>query len=335
MATKKMPIGLFVEGLAAALNRKDGYIMSAKGQDPKKWAKNSWWFTQYTSAEQRVKALEWREKAQRVWDCNGLAEGLYEEWCGVNINTYARSNYANWCSPKGAGTIPAAQRMPGAAVFIHSKKSGYITHVGYLYKPVDAQKPTGDWWVIEARGVMYGVVKTRLSQRGWNRWGLMTKYFDYANAQAPVETTFVERILRNGDEGEDVKQMQLNLIRLGYDCGDWGADGDFGDATEMAVMKFQKAHGLEADGEFGPLSSDAMDKALAVLDTKPEEPMTVQIEGGDCWVRTAPDTTGKKLGVAKRGSVLPYGGVTADNGWLLVEYENQNGYVSGKYGRLG
>lgn len=28
---------------------------------------------------------------------------------------------------------------------------------------------------------MYGVVKTRLSERGWNRWGLMQKYFDYGD----------------------------------------------------------------------------------------------------------------------------------------------------------
>ena len=91
MAIKRMPIGKFVAELEAALNRKDGYIMGAKGQNPKKWAANSWWYTQYDdSASQKKKALYWRENAQRVWDCNGLAEGIYEEAYGVNVVTLGK-----------------------------------------------------------------------------------------------------------------------------------------------------------------------------------------------------------------------------------------------------
>lgn len=44
--------------------------------------------------------------------------------------------------------------------------------------------------------------------------------------------------LGKGDEGAEVKQLQENLIKLGYSCGSWGADGDFGNATEQAVIKF-------------------------------------------------------------------------------------------------
>ena len=168
MSIKRMPISLFVNELEAAWKRKDGYIMGAKGQDPKKWSTSSWWFTQYTG-KQRTKALYWREKASRVWDCNGLAEGIYEDYTGVNINTYARTNYSNWCGTKGSGKIPKNRRVPGAAVFIYSSSAGYITHVGYLYQPVKKSDPTGDWYVIEARGVMYGVVRTKLSERSWNR----------------------------------------------------------------------------------------------------------------------------------------------------------------------
>lgn len=180
MSIRRVAIKDFVSDLKAAEKRRDGYIMGSRGQNPKKWAKNSWWFTQYSGA-QKAKALYWRENAQRVWDCNGLAEGIYEDHTGVNINTKARFNYAQWCNVKGEGAIPAKYRVPGAAVFIHSASKGYITHVGYLVEPIKADDPAGDWWVIEARGVMYGVVKTRLSGRGWNRWGLMQKYFDYGD----------------------------------------------------------------------------------------------------------------------------------------------------------
>lgn len=329
MEIRRMPAGLFVAELEAAYRRKDGYIMGAKGQDPKKWAENSWWFTQYTS-DQRKKALYWRVYAQRVWDCNGMAEGIYEDFCGVNINTKARNNYASWCGIKGTGTIPAKHRVPGAAVFIHSNSAGYITHVGYLYKPVDAKKPSGDWYVIEARGVMYGVVRTRLSARGWNRWGLMTKYFDYGTQQAAEPET----VLRSGSEGAAVRRLQLDLIRLGYSCGRWGADGDFGDATELAVKAFQRDHGLTADGEAGPLTRAALDRALSESDTLPEHAKTVAISGGDCYVRTAPNTSGGKLGVAKDGTTLPFAGQTAQNGWLMVEYNGKTGWVSGKYAKL-
>jgi hypothetical protein len=333
---KKMPIGQFVSELYAAYKRKDGYIMCATGQNPKKWAVNSWWFTQYTNADQRKKALYWREHAQRVWDCNGLAEGLYKDYSGVDINTQARYNYAQWCSPKGSGLIPAKYRVPGAAVFWGTSAAN-IHHVAYLYKPVKDGVPNGDWYIIEARGVNYGVVETRLLSRRPNYWGWMTKYFDYdqSGVSVPTDAPAVStRILRNGDEGEDVKQMQTNLIRLGYDCGRWGADGDFGDATEMALKKFQSEHGLEADGKYGPLSKAAMDKAIADLEKPHSEPRKVKISGGNCYVRTAPNTDGKVLGVAHDGDSLDYGGLTSENGWNLVDYKGVNGWVSGKYSKL-
>ena len=154
----------------------------------------------------------------------------------------------------------------------------------------------------------------------------------YEGTVEEKEYALGERILRNGSEGADVKLLQEYLLQLGYDLGKWGADGDFGDATELAVRKFQKTEGLKIDGEYGPLTHKAL---LAALDAEPPvAPRTVRIVGGDCWVRTAPNTSGRQLGVAKAGTVLPYGGETADNGWLLVEYENQNGFVSGKYGKL-
>lgn len=333
MATKLMPIGNFVSELEAAWKRKDGYIMGSKGQDPKKWSTTSWWFTQYKNAAQKNKALYWREHAKRVWDCNGLAEGIYEDYSGVNINTKARYNYANWCGTKGTGKIPKNRRVPGAAVFMYSSSSGYITHVGYLYKPVKKSDPTGDWYVIEARGVTYGVVRTKLSERNWNRWGLMTKYFDYSEYTnvAPAK----RRKLKNGCEGDDVKQLQESLIRLGYDLGKRGADGDFGDATEQAVRAFQKAEGLEVNGIFEEKSFEALEKALAELDTPPtEKPTKVAIVGGNCYIRTDPDKSSNSVGIAKNGSAFEYGGTTAENGWNSINYNGEIRWVSGLYSKL-
>lgn len=328
-----MPIATFVSEIYAAYKRKDGYIMGATGQNPKKWAVNSWWFTQYKdNAKQYKQALYWREHAARVWDCNGLAEGLYKDFSGTSIDTKARYNYSQWCNPKGKGLIPATFRVPGAAVFWSDSGASNIHHVAYLYKPVKPGVPAGDWYIIEARGVMYGVVMTKLNDRKPNFWGWMTKYFDYDQPALQPDTTTKE--LRHGDEGSAVKQMQTNLIRLGYDCGKWGADGDFGDATEIALKRFQADHGLEADGIFGAKTEAAMDKAIADIEKPHEDPRKVKICGGNCYVRSAPSKDGKALGVAHDGDVLPYGGQTTQDGWNLVEYKGQNGWVSGKYSRL-
>lgn len=328
MATKRMPIGQFMAEVRAARKRHDGYIMGAKGQTPKKWSKDGWWFTQY-SGVQKTKALYWRDHASRVWDCNGLAEGIYEDWSGVNINTKARYNYSGWCGEKGSGMIPAAKRVEGAAVF-WGEKASTIHHVAYLDEPVVAGKPDGDWYIIEARGVMYGVVRTKLYNRKPNFWGIMDKYFDYGDTEyVAAEPEIGEVILKNGMyDRADVKQLQLNLIALGYDLGKYGADGDFGDATELAVIAFQKAHGCDPDGEYGQVTHAAMLKALEALKA-PVEAKTVTISGGQCWVR---NISGAKLGVVKEGTVLPYGGQT-DGGWLLVKYKGQNGWVSGKYAK--
>lgn len=157
---------------------------------------------------------------------------------------------------------------------------------------------------------------------------------DKANAAAVAEKTYAlgERTLRNGSKGPDVEAMQDYLIQLGFSCGSRGSDGDFGDATEQAVEKFQKACKLAVDGIYGPKSHAALMDALA--DDEVNDPRTVQIVGGDCFIRTAPNTSGKKLGVAKEGDKLEYGGQTSETGWHLVAYKNQNGWLSGKYGKL-
>lgn len=143
-----------------------------------------------------------------------------------------------------------------------------------------------------------------------------------------------DRVLKNGMDGEDVKELQTMLISLDYDCGVWGADGEFGDATEQAVERFQASHGCMVDGEVGPETLAALEKALEDAEAPVTDARYVQIVGGNCYVRTAPNTSGKKLGVAHRGDILDYQGVQSADGWHLVVYNGQNGWVSGKYSEL-
>ena len=337
--TKREPISTLVEYIVWAYQNGCGYIMGSYGQKPKDWAKSAWWFTQYEGS-QREKALYWRENAPLVMDCNGLAEGGYQKETGVNINARARNNYSSWCNPKGTGKIPAAQRVPGAAVFIHN--GTYVSHVGFLWKPVVNGKPEGDWWVIEARGVLYGVVATKLNARGWNRWGLMTRYFDYSDVgqNDGQESEFGHRELTYGDTGTDVKALQEALISLGYSCGKWGVDGEFGKATKSAVIAFQTANNLIADGIVGEKTPSAINALLPESGEETESPTDsettkahVNVTGGSVYLRTLPSTSGAIRAVVRQGDLLESSG-GAVSGWFPVVHDDEVCYISGKYAEL-
>ena len=55
-----------------------------------------------------------------------------------------------------------------------------------------------------------------------------------------------EGLLRRGDKGDAVKELQEELNENGYDCGT--ADGAFGPKTEAAVKILEEANGIAADG---------------------------------------------------------------------------------------
>ena len=70
--------------------------------------------------------------------------------------------------------------------------------------------------------------------------------------------------LRLGSRGENVRQLQLALMGLGYDVGkNTQADGKFGPATAAAVKKFQGDEGLPVTGIWTPDDQNALDNALA------------------------------------------------------------------------
>ena len=154
------------------------------------------------------------------------------------------------------------------------------------------------------------------------------------NAAPISEKAYVlgERTLRNGMEGEDVKELQTLLIQMDYDLGKWGADGDFGDITEMAVKALQWANDLEVDGIVGEKTVAALLKAGN--DTVVETPKQVKIEGGNCYARSEPHTGGEILGTSYRGTYYPHTGNVSDDGWLSIKYNGSDAWVSGKYAKL-
>lgn len=64
-----------------------------------------------------------------------------------------------------------------------------------------------------------------------------------------VITFTVNALSKIGSTGSEVRQIQTRLKAWGYYNG--AVDGIFGTATKNAVIKFQKANGLKADGIVG------------------------------------------------------------------------------------
>lgn len=63
-------------------------------------------------------------------------------------------------------------------------------------------------------------------------------------------------VLKLGSSGTEVTNLQQRLKELGFDPN--GVDGHFGAGTQAAVIAFQQANKLEADGKVGPGTSAAL-----------------------------------------------------------------------------
>lgn len=81
--------------------------------------------------------------------------------------------------------------------------------------------------------------------------------------------SIVWKTLRSGDSGTEVKQLQENLIQMGYLSGK--PDGKYGQGTVEAVKAFQKANNLTSDGTAGPATLKAVYSGTAKTTEKPAD----------------------------------------------------------------
>ena len=221
------------------------------------------------------------------------------------------------CAFAGITSLPAGFCTANEPTYLD--KTGAFTELkGSIYTDQSAFLGRGDILVTKTAG--HTVV-------------VLTNGNKYEGTVEQKEYIFGERTIQYGCEGRDVKTMQEYLLTLRYDLGKWGADGDFGDATELAVKAFQKDSSVTADGKCGPVTVAALLKAIEVLDEGVKARERVIICGGNCYVRSMSSTEGKILGVVHNGDALPYAGQTSANGWHAIWYDGVKAWVSGKYSK--
>jgi len=264
-----------IEKFKYALNNGWGYIWGQSGDI-------------WTEAKQAAATREQTQLYGRKWighhvaDCSGLFSWAFKQLGGY---MYHGSNtmYRSYCTAKGTfknGKRTDGQELkPGTALFTGTESDH--GHVG-LY--------IGDGKVIEAKGTQAGVIENKTTDKKWTFWGEL-KGVDYGSTAAPVKTddnqgfptsTTWHPTLRKGSKGQDVIDLQTMLYKLGYDLGSYGIDGDFGRSTEQAVKSFQHDNKLTVDGVAGPMTWDALEKAVSQISNKPvEHTYTVCIHGLD------------------------------------------------------
>lgn len=195
-------------------------------------------------------------KGAMAFDCSGLVcWGL--EKCGAmpkGFDETAATLQRIYCEP-----IDKSELKPGDLVFHYA--DGKADHVGIFI---------GSGYADEAKSSKYGVVRTKLSDRSWNRYGRL-KVFKNQMPVTPVTPPpkptpitggtceVTTKIVKKGVTGECVKSLQRLLKALGYKDGDGKAisiDGECGSKTEAAIKNFQKAKGLSDDGICGSKTWD-------------------------------------------------------------------------------
>ena len=187
-------------------------------------------------------------------DCQGFVKQLSSR-VGITLSGGGCSsmwrNSANW---EAQGPISTLPEQLCCLFWQNSKDPNVMDHIGWYI---------GNGWMIHCSGT---VKKEKLSSR-CTHWAIPKGL----GGGTPIPA---QRTIHQGDRGDDVKEMQEILIRNGYNVGSTGADGIFGKNTKAAVVSFQKANGLAADGICGPRT---WEKLLTEEPGPAEERYTVTI----------------------------------------------------------
>lgn len=258
-------------------------------------------------------------------DCSSSVRAAIKAAAGIDIGYNTDQQIRN--RGKGAivaepnGVPDAAKLMPGDCLYFKGNKS-HIMEVGHVEMYAGNGKLIG-------HGGGQGPYESDMAAYCKRRPCFMVIRWILGEDDYPAPDK-QRMTLRRGDHGEAVKEMQLMLIDQDYDLGRWGADGEFGAATENAVKLYQAEHGLVSDGVCGPLTWAALD-AWAAGDAEETTPEVgyVTVRSGTWRIRTGPGTSYGTVDFVRAGDRLKRT-ADAENGWLGVEYKGMGAWISEK-----
>ena len=232
----------FVEYLKEQVRNHSIYVWGGQGQKgdeiTEKWIRE-----RETSARNADRVIRyWKEQVRegygdvlRAFDCSGLGCFFFQKHRLIPHDMTA-NGLMGQCD-----LIGKADLRKGDLVF-QCGDDGRAYHVGYV---IDDGRT-----VIEAQGRDCGVRENKL--KGWDRYGRPRFFREESGEDMHRLLKYKKPMMR----GEDVTELQTTLAKLGFDPGK--IDGIFGKKTKAAVLAFQKAAGLTADGIVGPNTKAAL-----------------------------------------------------------------------------
>jgi uncharacterized protein YraI len=145
-----------------------------------------------------------------------------------------------------------------------------------------------------------------------------------------TNTPRADAAIHRGNTGDRVTHIQQALTQKGFNPG--GIDGVFGGATEYAVVKFQRNHGLSADGVVGTETSKVLFAGSSSgSSSSGSGQLMVKTTGNPLNVRSGPGTGYSVISSLPNGSAF---GTTGrySGGWVQ---RSAGGWVSTAYTSTG
>lgn len=168
----------------------------------------------------------WVALRRRATDC----QGLLDNFLGTDVT--ANYCYSAWCTEKGSIADIERPFEIGEALFFRNK-DGRMTHVGFVCGFLN-----GEPLAVEARGIRFGVVVTKFSDRPWTHRGLVTEKLSYDKEYR--NEPLVLEVKSPMIQGESIMNLQKALNALGYYCGI--PDGKCGRVTMNGIREFAVRH---------------------------------------------------------------------------------------------
>ena len=142
-----------------------------------------------------------------------------------------------------------------------------------------------------------------------------------------------DRMLKKPMVGPDVKEMQSLLLSCGYNLGDYADDGELGECTEKALKQYQKEHGLDVDGVYGPKTKKALKESArnAAKEGYPVDMHTAKSPYS--YLREKASGSSKCVKKIKIGNKVVVTDSTvnkAGNKWLAANFAGKSGWVTAK-----
>lgn len=132
---------------------------------------------------------------------------------------------------------------------------------------LEATEDVANWERVGGKGLANSITKGLTGQEiQGNTGNTNTVQTPVYTPQQPQEKSPVQKAKEF--VGDRCKELQEKLIALGYNCGGYGADGDFGQGTYNSLIQFQKDNGLSVDG----LAGDATFGKLGELINEKNQP---------------------------------------------------------------